>query len=760
MAVAEVSNTAAELSAWPPVSEPEVPGSNIRTALWIASYRCRDLDFKNTVLKGLIEPLISVDISNIISLPGVRICPSNEAFTSKKRRKCAYRTIVAITWSALRLSLAQLQQKGLVSAIRSRKEPNAGSGAASPYFAAASDSKNGKGKLRKRNESSAIVSLLKSDAAYHEAATIGTEQKLEPEPMKYYNQGHNLGSVLLASFTKRSVDSRRSPGAAQLGANVSDPRSDHAGSSQSLLGPPVAGDKHPIVSPKIQTNIEDGKSANAEAEGMIDHDLVSVIEQWGGMAFYMAADESADCRHAPEGSRNKPDVLELSRRDGLTSLSSVSMTKPRLRQPSSRMFSKMQPNITIERGMDDAENVAQLESFADSSVSDQFGDLLSMQAHSTLPYAANKLPAIRDLDWSKVDPADFEQVANAYNDISPADSAVMFSEPAMMLLRNYNGKGKGRAVDERWHAGDPIIFAPRPQFHFPKLAHHRPYVGKHRVSEFGKQISEALEARKSKKEKSEDPAKVHEELGDLEEAYAAGEVAKLQDCNICGDGKWPFEFPIKAPSSKCHHEPTTCIECLESWMAAEVETKGSNGLKCPECPAVLQYEDIQRAASSSAFDTYERLLTRSALAALGDFAWCLNPKCGSGQENPENNNYMACAACGYKQCLTHRCEWHSNETCAQYEYRTSGQAARDEEAKTEAMLDDISKKCPGPGCGWRIQKISGCDHMTCKRCGFQFCWQCLASHEKIRKDGNAVHQTWCKFHSDNLAVAWPFNAHQ
>ncbi|KAK3114672.1 hypothetical protein LTR53_006758, partial [Teratosphaeriaceae sp. CCFEE 6253] len=153
------------------------------------------------------------------------------------------------------------------------------------------------------------------------------------------------------------------------------------------------------------------------------------------------------------------------------------------------------------------------------------------------------------------------------------------------------------------------------------------------------------------------------------------------------------------------------------------------------------------------------LATRMALGSLHDFAWCLKPNCGNGQLNPENNNYMHCQHCHYKQCLKHNVPWHTGETCDQYEYRTFGMQAEEEEKKTQAMLDEVSKKCPGDKCGWRIQKTDGCDHMTCKKCKWEFCWQCLASQKEIKRVGNTAHAGSCKFHSTNLHVAWPFNAH-
>ena len=247
---------------------------------------------------------------------------------------------------------------------------------------------------------------------------------------------------------------------------------------------------------------------------------------------------------------------------------------------------------------------------------------------------------------------------------------------------------------------------------------------------------------------------------DLSNVPLESEISRHRDCVVCGDSKTTLDFPAKPPTTACEHKPQTCTECLESWMTSEVDTKGSESIKCPECPQTLSYTDIQRAASPTTFATYDKLTIRAALGALPDFSFCLSPTCTSGQENPHSANFMDCHACGYKQCLSHRTPWHADETCAEYDYRTSGQKKRDEEKKTEDMLDTVSKKCPNPkGCGWRIQKVDGCDHMTCRRCRWEFCWECRASQKEIRKKGNEAHHGECKYHSKNLEVAWPFNVH-
>ena len=196
----------------------------------------------------------------------------------------------------------------------------------------------------------------------------------------------------------------------------------------------------------------------------------------------------------------------------------------------------------------------------------------------------------------------------------------------------------------------------------------------------------------------------------------AAERARLRDCVVCGDTKDPLDFPVKTPTPGCRHPPGLCTQCLQSWIASELDSKGCEGIKCPECPQTFQHADVRQAASQETFKAYDTLATRNALSTLAEFAWCLNPQCGSGQLNIQNQNFMDCASCRFKQCLWHKVAWHMGETCEQYEYRSSGAKARADEAKTEATLMTMSKLCPNKQCGWRIEKTGGCEHMTCRRC--------------------------------------------
>ena len=80
---------------------------------------------------------------------------------------------------------------------------------------------------------------------------------------------------------------------------------------------------------------------------------------------------------------------------------------------------------------------------------------------------------------------------------------------------------------------------------------------------------------------------------------------------------------------------------------------------------------------------------------------------------------------------------HCGMTCAEYDLMVSNNP----DLADEHYLLKNTKNCPG--CGVNIEKNEGCDHMTCKKCQFEFCWLCLANYAPIRKNGNHRHKPSC-----------------
>ena len=182
---------------------------------------------------------------------------------------------------------------------------------------------------------------------------------------------------------------------------------------------------------------------------------------------------------------------------------------------------------------------------------------------------------------------------------------------------------------------------------------------------------------------------------------------------------------------------------------------------------------ISRLLTSS--DRFDELSMQRFLSADKDFLYCLTEGCSSGQihDNGVEGPIFRCAACGHRMCTAHNpvVPFHENETCTQYNERikhgTAEREAQEKESRLrgeqeEASAAEVSKssvECPG--CGVHIQKLSGCDHMTCKRvsrpflffkinanlqgrrvgCGFQFCYICRAPYngtQGINSIGNVL----------------------
>ncbi|KAI0399469.1 hypothetical protein F4802DRAFT_610851 [Xylaria palmicola] len=199
-----------------------------------------------------------------------------------------------------------------------------------------------------------------------------------------------------------------------------------------------------------------------------------------------------------------------------------------------------------------------------------------------------------------------------------------------------------------------------------------------------------------------------------------------QTCSICVEDKRVSEMPEGGRITRgCAHEATACRECLGQWIASSMETVAWDRLKCPECPERLAFEDVAAFAARDVFDRYDKLATRAALSEVEGFRWCLNRHCDAGQIYPRGCDKARCYACRRSSCARHDVPWHSGETCEAYERRTRSQ--RKSYKLSEKHIKKITKPCPG--CKKKVNKYSGCDHITCV-CGHEWCWLCSATYTR------------------------------
>ncbi|KAK5994382.1 E3 ubiquitin-protein ligase RNF19A-like protein [Cladobotryum mycophilum] len=194
------------------------------------------------------------------------------------------------------------------------------------------------------------------------------------------------------------------------------------------------------------------------------------------------------------------------------------------------------------------------------------------------------------------------------------------------------------------------------------------------------------------------------------------------ECVICTETKEDVHFPSSFITLKCEHLPNTCLPCIRASIKSELQNKIWKEIGCPECAAVLEYDDVQRLSDDETKEKYEELMLRFAIQQDSDFIWC-SSGCGSGQlhDGGTDQPIVRCNSCNHLSCFQHKVSWHTGLTCEdydeinispeEYEARTKreneeNEARHTEENKaSEEKIDETTKRCPE--CKARIEKNGG-----------------------------------------------------
>ncbi|KAK4166392.1 hypothetical protein QBC43DRAFT_17163 [Cladorrhinum sp. PSN259] len=229
-------------------------------------------------------------------------------------------------------------------------------------------------------------------------------------------------------------------------------------------------------------------------------------------------------------------------------------------------------------------------------------------------------------------------------------------------------------------------------------------------------------------------------------------------------GNWshlirPFPPSSALPSCAENHQLNICRSCLSRTIRSQLETRGraaSQSLICPtpECGHMYTHSELRIILDEETFTLYDRQRLNLHLSSEPNFRWCLREGCASGQiyevvgpgwgliQGPDlpvasgrshpNRNRVYCSDCSFVMCFEHQVAWHEGMSCQEYDESRNRNSNSDNDAKTREWIIRNTKPCT---CGARVEKRGGCWHMTCRVCGRDFCWECLADWE-----GNIVRQ--------------------
>jgi hypothetical protein len=189
----------------------------------------------------------------------------------------------------------------------------------------------------------------------------------------------------------------------------------------------------------------------------------------------------------------------------------------------------------------------------------------------------------------------------------------------------------------------------------------------------------------------------------------------------------------------CGH--TYCTPCMRHFLTTACDTKVFP-LLClgdeAKCGVPVPIPTIQKFLTQLQFN---RLVEAAFVVHLEqhpqEFKYCTTPDCtqiyrGDGSEPL----VLHCPSCFSTVCSACHEESHEGMSCA--ERKLHGDPAEQERLTQQWAARQGAKKCPQ--CQAWIEKIDGCNHMTCN-CGAHICWVCMGifSAERIYTHLGEVH---------------------
>ncbi|CAK62137.1 unnamed protein product (macronuclear) [Paramecium tetraurelia] len=173
----------------------------------------------------------------------------------------------------------------------------------------------------------------------------------------------------------------------------------------------------------------------------------------------------------------------------------------------------------------------------------------------------------------------------------------------------------------------------------------------------------------------------------------------LNQCPICQEQKEDNS------ELKCKH--VFCRKCLEQYLNVKIDEGIVMQIKCPSCLYELSYDEVVSNIEKIKLDKYAKLRTLQYGESDPTLRHCPNKQC----ELYVLLDSKRCQ-CGQEICVDCGNQYHGLSSC-------------DELMDSIFVLDSRQEKIQRcPKCKIVVQKEGGCNHMTCKRCEYQFCWIC------------------------------------
>lgn len=194
-------------------------------------------------------------------------------------------------------------------------------------------------------------------------------------------------------------------------------------------------------------------------------------------------------------------------------------------------------------------------------------------------------------------------------------------------------------------------------------------------------------------------------------------------CDICceGDGN------LETFAMKCGHR--YCVDCYRHYLCQKIRGEGEAArIQCPadSCGRILDSRSLDLLVTAELLERYRVLLNRTYVEDKDSFKWCPAPdcpnavECGVKKKDLDRIVPTVECLCGFRFCFGCPTPDHQPAPCFLVKKWLKKCA---DDSETANWISANTKECPK--CSSTIEKNGGCNHMTCRKCKYEFCWMCM-----------------------------------
>jgi len=188
-------------------------------------------------------------------------------------------------------------------------------------------------------------------------------------------------------------------------------------------------------------------------------------------------------------------------------------------------------------------------------------------------------------------------------------------------------------------------------------------------------------------------------------------------CGVCFD-------EIDCISMACRHH--YCKECWRGYLNAKLEGEGVHAVASacidPSCSLLLPPSLFDEVLAEAERERMWNFRLKQIVDTSRDMEWCNGRSCDKVFKRTYRRGYAMCSDCLHSTCLECMQEAHFPLSCAEWKLWEKQDRDHDDDRSSFWILANTK---PCPHCVTPIEKNGGCNHITCKKCKYEFCWACM-----------------------------------